>query len=238
MTLTSHFRLFPVCSGVFITPITYTLDRVEAENGSSVNGNCPDQCVLTGSAIRRCDCATAGLGGESTTGTLIDGMVPIIDTTQRDSTGTIFVWASQLYTARRNTGNVNVTINFRFNSRFTLHEVELYLFNCPIWGIGAQSIHMNDAGLNFPSVSRLRAIDLGSVTLTGDMQNCASLTRVSIPIQNPRNERNYAIDFSTSFQWVHIGEVRFSDQPITTTAAPTSPTTQPPSTTTGKRLVS
>ncbi len=215
-------------SGALFTPEGYTLMGVEAVNGSSANANCPEACVVE-TTIKRCLCPFSG--GDQITGILIDGVIPSIDTTQRDRTNN-FAWASQLYTARRNTGG-NVTINFRFEDRFTLHELELYLFNCPgQLGIGAQSIHVTDGGLTFPGVLRQFAIELGSITLTGDMQSCTSLTRVSIPIQNPQIVRNYAIDFSTPYEWVHIGEVRFSDQLITTTAGPTTaaPTTMAPTT--------
>ena len=215
--------------GALFRPDGYTLEGVEAVYGSSENGNCPVQCVGMVNSIRRCFC---GIGNENIiNGALIDGIVPlIIDTTLRDAPGINFVWASQLYTARRNTGSAgvgNVTISFRFFNRFTLREVELYMFNCPTMGIGTQSAHVNDAGGGF-LISRQFAMDLGSVTTT-DMLTCTSLTRVSIQIQTPSHARYYAIDFTTPYEWVHIGEVRFSDQLITTTSAPT--TTVAPNTT-------
>ena len=216
--------------GIFIRPEVYTLVGVESVNGSSMNGDCPELCVSVIGGVRACDCA----GTEDIiNGAFIDDIVPNIDLTRRGGGANDFVWASQLYTARRLVGMVNVTINFRFSSAFTLHEVEIFLFNCPSLGIGAESIHVTDAGSAFPSPLRPFATDLGSVTLTDGMQNCVSLTRVSIQVHNPQNEQIYAIDISTAHEWVHIGEVRFSDQLFTTVA---DPSTQQPPSITGKFL--
>ena len=64
-----------------------------------------------------------------------------------------------------------------------------------------------------------------------DMQNCTSLTRVSIPLQMATSTSSYFIEInsvSETIEWVHIAEVRFSDQCDSTTMAPTDPTTTLP----------
>ena len=105
-------------------------------NGSNVNGDCPTECVtlLHLDMNRLCDC-TATLGDEAITASvLIDGVVPTIDTSERNSADE-FVWAAPLLTVRASTGSV--TLGFSFRSNVVLCEVELYVFHCPAWGIGA-----------------------------------------------------------------------------------------------------
>ena len=64
---------------------------------------------------------------------------------------------------------------------------------------------------------------VGSVTLTSNMQNCENLTRVSIPLQTTLRVSSYFIEFTnpTLIHWLHIAEVRFSDQPISTVTTAT-----------------
>ena len=112
----------------------------------------------------------------------------------------------------------------RFPASVVLHEVELYLFHCPAWGIGAERIVIHN-GASFPQFVRL-SDSIGSVSLTSDQENCTSLTRVCVPLQMTRSTASYFIDFTNPsgdmIEWVHIAEVRFSDQPTTiaTTATP------------------
>ena len=84
-------------------------------------------------------------------------------------------------------------------------------------------------GASFPQFIRVFVDSIGSVTLTSDLQNCTSLTRVSIPLQMARNTTQYFIELTNPsgdlIEWVHIAEVRFSDQPITTTMMTTTEST-------------
>ena len=188
--------------GAFIHPTAYTLTDVTSMNGSPVNGSCPQECV--GGDV--CDCTNTTL---NITGVLIDGVVPTIDIPQRRTT-----WARQLLTVR--TGGQDYVISFRFGSRIILRVVELYVFHCPSWNIGTDTINIYNA-LTFPRRSRLLN-SAGNVTLTSDMENCDSITRVYIPLQMTLNTSNCFIEFTNSngmpVRVVYIGEVRFSDQPI------------------------
>ena len=210
--------------GAFIPPTAYTLTGVMAVNGSSANGGCPSPCVGVASGITTCDCGihTTKFGEEHTTGLLIDGSIPTINTTERNPVGTEFAWAAQLFTVRGSTDTV--TLGFRFPAS-VLHEVELYLFHCPAWGIGAESIVIHN-GASFPQFIRVFVDSIGSVPLTSDMQNCTSLTRVSTPLQMARSTTSYFIEFTNPsgdlIEWLHIAEVRFSDQPIATTMETTT----------------
>ena len=209
-----------ICIGAFVTPTAYTLSGAMAVNGSSANGGCPSPCVGVVSGITTCDCGThSTIGEEAITGVLIDGVTEI---------GTEPVWAAPLFTVRGSTDIV--TLGFRLPASVVLHEVELYLFHCPAWGIGAERIVIHN-GASFPQFIGLLD-SRGTVILTSDMQNCASLTRVSIPLQMARSTTIYFIEFTNPsgdlIEWVHIAEVSFSDQPITTTVDTDPPTTREP----------
>ena len=187
-------------------------------NGSHANGNCPTECAVLQSAINTCDC-TSTLGEEAINASvLIDGVVPTIDTSERNSANE-FVWADPLFTA--STGSV--TLGFRFQTRVMLCEVELYVFHCPAWGIGTEDIAIHNGGA-FPQFIPGIFPSRGRVILSSDMQNCTSLTRVSIPLQMANSTSNYFIEInnvSGTIEWVHIAEVRFSDQCDSTTKMPT-----------------
>ena len=188
-------------------------------NGSDADGGCPQECMGEANGIRRCDCI--GTAREGTiTGVLIDGMIPTIDTSQRGN------WASQLFTVQL--GTTSYALGFRLQSRVALQEVELYVLYCPAWQIGATTINVYDS-TTYPSFIRT-APGVGSVNLTSNMQNCSSLTRVSIPLQTTLRVSGYFIEFTnpTLIYWLHIAEVRFSDQPIPTLSTdPTDPVIEP-----------
>ena len=217
-----------VLLGAFLTPNAYTLSGVMAVNASNANGDCPTECVVLQSGINTCNCADSTLGDEAITASvLIDGVVPTIDTSERNSADE-FVWAAPLLTVRASIGSV--TLGFRFQTRVVLCEVELYVFHCPAWGIGAEDITIHN-GAAFPQFISGTFPSRGRVTLTGDIQDCTSLTRVSIPLQMATSTSSYFIEINSVLsgiiEWVHIAEVRFSDQCDSTTMPPTDPTTQP-----------
>ena len=174
-------------------------------NGSPVNGSCPQECVGMVRDTRTCDCTT--VPDQNTIGVLIDSVIPTINTGQNG-------WASQFFTvdARKHC----YVISIRFGSSIMLREVELHVFHCPSWNIGADTINIYNAH-NFPSSIRVFN-SAGNASLTSDMENCDSITRVTISLQTTINTSNYFIEFTNSngtlIQQVYIGEVRFSDQLI------------------------
>ena len=142
-------------------------------------------------------------------------MVPTIDTSERNSADE-FVWAAPLLTVRASTGSV--TLEFRFQTRVVLCEVELYVFHCPAWGIGIEDIAIHN-GATFPQFIQGIFPSRGRVILTSDMQTCTSLTRVSIPLQMATSTSSYFIEINSisgRIEWAHIAEVRFSGQSIPT----------------------
>ena len=204
-------------------------------NGSNANGDCPIECAIQSSGINTCDCIESFLADEAiTSSVLIDGVIPTIDTSERNSADE-FVWAAPLLTVRASTGSV--TLGFIFQTRVVLCEVELYVFHCSAWGIGAEDIQIHN-GATFPQFIPGIFPSRGRVFLTSDMQNCTSLTRVSIPLQMAASTSSYFIEINSfsEIEWVHIAEVRFSDQCDSTTMASTdlhtNPLTEQP--TTGK----
>ena len=166
---------------------------------------------------------------EYCTGVLIDGVVPTLDTAERN-TANEYVWAAPLLTVRGTTDSV--LLGFRFQDSVLLREVQLHLFNCPVWNIAAQSIRIYNE-IAFPIFSRVFD-SIGVVTLTSELQSCDSLTRVSIPLQMALSTNSYFIEFrypsGAVIEWLHIAEVRFNDQPIPTDnmMATTTSTTQQP----------
>ena len=193
-------------------------------NGSNANGDCPTECIRLESGINTCDCTEAILTDEAIIASvLIDGVVPTIDTSERNSADE-FVWAAPLLTVRASTGIV--ALGFRFQTRVVLCEVELYVFHCPAWGIGAEDITILN-GATFPQFIPGIFPRRGRVILTTDMQNCTSLTRVSIPLQMATSTSSYFIEIKniSAIEWVHIAEVRFN-QCDSTTMIPTDPTTE------------
>ena len=176
-------------------------------NGSDADGGCQQECVGEPSGIRRCECIGTEREG-NITGVLIDGVMTTIDTSLRGN------WASQLFTVLVNAHSY--ALGFRFQSRVVLQEVELYVLYCPAWQIGATTINVYDS-TTYPSFTRV-APSVGNVNLTSNMQNCESLTRVSIPLQTTLRVSSYFIEFTnpTIVHRLYIAEVRFSDQPIPT----------------------
>ena len=160
--------------GAFIHPTAYTLTNVTSLNGSPVNGSCPQECVGMVRNTRTCDCTT--VPDQNTIGVLIDGVIPTVNTSQSG-------WASQLFTvyARKH----RYVMSIRFGSNIMLREVELYVFHCPAWNIGADTINIYNALTLHRFIRQFNSA--GNVILTSDMENCDSITRVSIPLQTTVN---------------------------------------------------
>ena len=180
-------------------------ERIESVNGSSVTMGCTP--LVDSGGVMVC-------GSQSY---LFDGCSPDIDTSTSD-------WASQLVTVRRNEGTPDlpfphVLLTFGFDTAVSLTGIEMDLFNCPDWNIGAPSItvYLNPdynlaATTNilyshpfvFPDDNSLQSScdSLSTVTFSGGTFQSGSYPTVYI-----------LVDLSppSSIQWVHVGEVRFLD---------------------------
>lgn len=142
---------------------------------------------------------------------MIDGIIPSIDVTST-------TWASQMFTWVNDFGTI-LLIGFEFQNSIVLQEVELYIFYCPAWNIGFPKMTFF-RGRDFPNNIELIGGDLGTIIMTSDMEDCENITRVSIPLRSDPPSTTYSIKFETSTPssrlWIHIAEVKFSDQLIPT----------------------
>ena len=159
---------------------------------------------------------------------LVDGCSPDIDTSTSN-------WASQLVTVRRNEGTAavsfaHVLLTFGFDTAVSLTGIEIDLFLCPDWGIGAPRITVYvDEEHNFvfnlsPNLS---------LPFTPHVQpsqsSCDSLTTVHLSgdtLSVSYRTFHFLMDLShqSSIQWVHIGDVRFLSEgggPAAGTCLPT-----------------
>ena len=203
------------CLGTFIRPTVFTLTELLSQNGSDAHGGCPQVCVMSALSIMVCDCTgqTTDISGI----TLINDVVPTFET---DVPG---AWASDLYTVLASRNSYDLGFQFDINMAFALREVELYLFFCPTWIIPQESLTISVyRSLLFPAFQPPSGLPpLGNVTLTSDQQNCNSLTRIAITTQTDAAYTNYFIEFSflTTVGGIYIGEVKFSDGPISTSSS-------------------
>lgn len=178
-----------------------------AVNGSTTDGGCPASCLGVESTLSTCNCPLhAGLPANATAGVLLDDVVPILNV----SAGNGSVWAAPLLTLEGSGSTTKLMVQFK--TRVSLVEIELYLFYCRSWGIGTGSILVYQFE-TFPNFTRTMS-SLGSVTLTGEMEDCESVIRVTIPLMEA-NSTAYVLEFRNPsgdpIMWVHIAEARFSD---------------------------
>ena len=182
---------------------------IESVNGSDVNMGCTSPPVDSGGVMvcNSTDCPSSYL---------LDGNSPAIDTSTSD-------WASQLVTVRKNdAGRImfdHVVLTFGFDTAVSLTSIELDLFLCPEWNIGAPLIAVyGDESRNLV----LRAIEsspLGSSYNQPSQSSCDSLSTVSIPFRGAAASSSYLTVHITvqmsqyTVDWVHVGEVRFLGTP-------------------------
>ena len=213
------------CVGTLFQPIAYTLpDGLRSVNGSNITGGCQESCVMmpiSSTTINGCDCP----GTTPVSGVLIDGGIPSIDTTQRGT------WASGLFVVNRN-GRDSFVIGFSFDSFFLLRELEVTYFDCPTWGAGVTTINVYSSFI-FPSFVTAASTNIGVLSLVdGSSFNCTSLRTISIPVQPTQSTSIYFIEFSIAggssvhpLNWLHLGEIRFSDVHVIVTTNRISYTT-------------
>ena len=165
--------------------------------------------------------------------TLLDGISPTINTSTSD-------WASQLMTVRitEYTENIpypHVLLTFGFDTAVYLTGIELDMFICPEWNIGApgmavyadeeNNLVFNESGLPFQ-------------VYDPSQSSCDSLSPVSISLRDSLAGSFYhtwhiVVGFS---EWVHVGEVRFlrADEDLRYLSATTCTTIERSSSTSGK----
>ena len=178
---------------------------IESVNGSDVNMGCTSP--LVGNIVDICESMSH----------LVDGCSPDINTSTPD-------WASQLVTVTESgpTSNIpftHVLLTFVFDTEVSLTGIELDLFLCPEWKIGAPyiSVHANeehDLVFSHPT-------SLPSENKHPTQSSCNSLSTVSIPFSGALADSSYPTwhilvsQLQRSIDWVHVGEIRFLGADVT-----------------------
>ena len=170
---------------------------IESVNGSDVNMGCTSPLVNSGGVMvcNSTDCPSSYL---------LDGNSPAFDTSSSD-------WASQLVTVRKNDDiHYLVVLSFGFDTAVSLTSIELDLFLCPEWNIGAPFISVyrdEESSLVFNYYSAL------IVNHTPSRNSCGSLSNITIFLEEFITSPTWHILVSFAAQpdteWVHVGEVRF-----------------------------
>ena len=174
-------------------PISYTFPTLGtlAANGSSATGQC-STITLNIQGTSTCGAAASSV--------LFDENIPRLTGLDGDT------WAKQhliLYQPDFAPSSFNLDLNI-FPS-LTIRRAEVVLFNCPQWGIGAESIQ-----IEYFDERRLRFLSTETVHPT--VLSCTSLLRVCIPLDYPntlRQIRMHFSPFSGAQQAIHIAEIAF-----------------------------
>ena len=187
------------CSGTDV-PVQVVPQGIESVNGSDINMGCASPLVDRG-GVMVCN------NSESY---LVDGCSPAINTSTSN-------WASQLVTLKKVSDHAqipfdHVLLTFVFNTAVSLTAIELDLFLCPEWSIGAPNISVlatNNSDLIFSFGFETLATDH-----TPSQSSCDSLSTVSIPLQGDSSYLTWYIlvTFPSPHEhigWIHVGEVRF-----------------------------
>ena len=183
-------------------------DGLQSVNGSDPTGGCSRPAA--GGLI----CAELDEGGTSD---LTDCVIPFLGGFQSN-------WAAGLFTVNRN--GLSFYIGFEFSRPVNFTRVELNLFNCPEWGIAAQTITVYEYSFGILNFFAAIARALGHTT--ANTTSCTSIVRAVIPLELPQNPTYiYVIEFTfdnaaTNIQWLHIAEVTFLEEEVTQCPTPSS----------------
>ena len=191
------------CAGVVVqAQVQRVFGGIESVNGSDVNMGCTSP--LEGDdGVRVCKNVSY----------LVDGCSPDINTSVSD-------WASQLVTVKKrdttsNIPHTHVLLTFGFDTAVSLTGIELDLFLCPEWNIGAPYITVNaDKELDYYG-------GLPHENYVPTQSSCNSLSTVRIPFNGALAGLSYSTwhilvsQLQRSIDWVHVGEIRFLGADVT-----------------------
>ena len=188
-----------------VTPVQVVPRGIESVNGSGVNMGCTSPLVDSGGVMvcNSTDCSSSYL---------LDGNSPAINTSTSD-----WPWASQLVTVKKNDATHDipfdhVVLTFGFDTAVSLASIELDLFLCPEWNIGAPFISV------YPDENNSLVFSLPSDVIrqyTPSQTSCDSLSTIAISFEEATTYPTWHIVVSFNIQpdteWVHVGEVRLVD---------------------------
>ena len=158
---------------------------------------------------------------------MFDGDSPALNTSNPD-------WASQLMTVRKNRQTLlvpyeHVVLTFDYTPAVSLASVELDLFLCPEWNIGAPNISVyadKTGGSSFTFLPGFYMhVELYGST-TPSQSSCESLSTVAIPLRGteiPQTRTWYIVmsfNLQPDIEWTHVGEIRFFEAQPNSTSGP------------------
>ena len=192
-----YITLWLYCFLVDAIPVQVVPKGIQSVNGSDITMGCTSSLIEEGGVCRSESNLVGGCSAN------------IINTSATN-------WASQLVTVQQFTGSADipfahVLLIFGFNTSVSFAGIEMDLFHCPDWNIGAPkvTVYVNEE-YDFKynrSLPFIRTISppsscdsLSTLTLTGDAFTSASYQTIHI-----------LVDFTVEpqIQWVHFGKVRF-----------------------------
>ena len=223
---TIRLLVSPCIGAVVLVPVQVVPQGIESVNGSNVNMGCTSPLVESGGVMvcNSTDCPSSYL---------LDGNSPAIDTSSSD-------WASQLVTVRKIDAYTldvpydHVVLTFGFDTAVTLTSIELDLFLCSEWNIGAPFISV------YPVETNSLVFNSSTVYVinhTPSQTSCDSLSTIAISFEELTTFPTWhiVVSFNTQpdIEWVHVGEVRLlgtDSAPVSmcTTEGPSSSTSEEP----------
>ena len=193
-----YTTLWLYCFLVDAIPVQVVPEGIQSINGSNLTMGCTSSLEEEGD-VMVCRSESNLVGGCSAN---------IINTSATN-------WTSQLVTVKQLAGSADIPfahilLTFGFNTSVSFAGIEMDLFHCPDWNIGAPkvTVYVNEEydfkynrSLPFTStISPPSSCDsLSTLTLTGDAFTSASYQTIHILV--------YFTD--EQIQWVHFGKVRF-----------------------------
>lgn len=132
---------------------------------------------------------------------LADGLVPRLHGLDGN------LWASQLLTLQTRARALNITLIFNTSSVYVReHKIEVVMFNCPQWGISAQTLRL----LNSAPTSQSGTL-LSVHNLDPTLVSCHSLVRVCL-LKTVSSTAAIILQFDLGLHsnWIHLAEVTVS----------------------------
>ena len=194
----------PNVDAEMLIPVQVVPHGIESVNGSDSNMGCTSPLVDGCSGVTFCDNTLKSY--------LVDGDTPAINTSTSD-------WASKLVTVRKTqTDEItfdHVLLTFSFDTAVTLTGIELDLFLCPDMKIGAPyiTVYASDKSKLVSTYELLTGLTFRNYTPI--QLSCDSLSTVNIVLRDTIATAPYLTwyilisQFSSSIDWVYVGEVRF-----------------------------
>ena len=172
-------------------------------NGSSITANCLSAASVGGGTFI---CSTPS------SSVLYDGNIPTLMALDGN------MWANELLTLQPLQPGISTLVAFDFTTTpgySGISRVEIFMFNCPEWGISAQTISLLQA-------SDISLAGTPITTVNPMVTSCESLVRVCIPCSSNQPAIGLQFTVRPDSDWIHLAEVAFyNDGSVCPPDAPT-----------------